>query len=106
MGLNHEGSLKLKHFTLFADFGREGGRAKQRPGESTNEAISAQMHVGVTHPSIASLAEPLFCKQEKRVKRTGIKNIFLNILFDFKQTRYTLILSRCPIPAAHKNAKN
>jgi hypothetical protein len=30
--------------TLFADFGREGGRAKQRPGESTARAMLAQMH--------------------------------------------------------------
>jgi len=40
---------------------REGGRAKQRPGELTNEAILALMHGGEsTHPVFASLDHPLF----------------------------------------------
>jgi len=52
-------------FTLFADFGREGGQAQRWPGESTRRTLP-QMHVGEsTHPGFATLSDPL-CRNRQR----------------------------------------
>jgi len=53
-------------FTLFFACKREGGRAKQRPGESTIQAALAQIPgAQLTHPECAALFDPLFGKPER-----------------------------------------
>jgi hypothetical protein len=55
---------------LFFACKREGGRAKQRPGESTIGAISTSMHGAYfTHPIYATLDDPLSACGAKRVKK-------------------------------------
>jgi hypothetical protein len=50
---------------------REGGRAKQRPGESARRCISV-----LTHPDYAKpLADPLFACGEKRAKKLISHNL-------------------------------
>ncbi|MDB4926194.1 hypothetical protein [Mucilaginibacter sp.] len=55
--------------TLFTACRREGGRAKQRPGEWINKAAIALLHWRTfTHPDIATLVDPLFRKRERGLK--------------------------------------
>jgi hypothetical protein len=65
IGLKHQ---RMKALTLFAACGREGGRAKQRPGESTRRTLPL-MHGGeFTHPGFASLSDPLFAARKEGKK--------------------------------------
>jgi len=54
--------------TLFFACKREGGRAEQRPGESTRRTLTP-MHGGkFTHPDHASLVDPLYASRKEGEK--------------------------------------
>jgi len=61
---------KLFFLTLFADFGREGGRAKQSPGESTMHHALARMSAGVDSPEHRFARSALSFAKQKRGRRT------------------------------------
>jgi hypothetical protein len=61
---------RMKAFTLFAACGREGGRAKQRPGELTRRTLPPMHRGEFTHPPDLrlGLVDPLYAGRKEGKK--------------------------------------